>query len=238
MIPTNHFCSPFVHTNAAGRIASHNKAAVLHYQRGNYQFALVTLKSALFLLRENQADSQRYVCQAVSSVTVVEDPRSPFSFYSRPFVFVEATEDKSYGTVSDSSCVLQVALVLYNLGLVYHAIGRCNCDISVQRDFFGRALILYHHAHLAMKEAEEVWDFNQTHHFSLFLAVCNNAASINFEQHQFGEVNRWMDFVVRLSFCDEYIQNLDAEDFDFFFTASLVLREAFEDRLFSMAPAA
>ena len=219
--------------NANMSIASLNESAVWDILRGDLHAASSTLRAALCLLR-NQDSSERYICRPITSVELNENTLSPIFFFSRPFVLVEVTQDD----LTEENSTTPVVAILYNLALIHHTIGESSQDPALRRHSFKHAMGLYYHAHLAMSNAENVWSFSHKQNLLLFLAVCNNIAAINFERHEYGEVNRYMDFIISLTFFDDITENLDDEEYDFFFTASLVLRETFRDSLFSMAAAA
>lgn len=229
--------------DANSRITAMNDKAIHFYQSRDYEAALNIFLSTLDFLRAAQSNQhhvepQRYVCRAVTSVDLPEDfSNILFPFDTRPFVFVEGTQDDEEARASDTDSVLQVVVILYNMALTYQALAG-STNVVNRPKYLGKALSLYSLAQSAISESEEAWDFNESHHFSLFMAIGNNQTSIGFYKNEFTEVSHWLDFLVYLMYQDDHVHLLDAEEYDFYFTTGFILRESFQERLFTLAAAA
>lgn len=247
-----------VHFNAA--LAAMNNQAIVHYLHGDLKGSLALLNQTLNFMKERQASSnlqrdlqrdqrQRYICQPIKSVPLTDDSMNRlgclFPFYSRPFQLVPLGDDDDQDSTalpldtSNQDSLLQLVVLLYNTGLVYHAMGIADTNKTERNIHFRKALHFYHLVYHTMNQPDS-FSANEPDHLLFLLAVYNNIAFVDSYLHNFCQVNYWMKcFVDLIKHCDDAWNNsrirlLDDEDYHYFFSTVGI----FQWRPLTLAPAA
>lgn len=251
-----HFDSPRhanVHVNA--ELAAMNNQAIVHYLHGDLKGSLSLLNQTLNFMKESQAcnlqrdQRQRYACQPIKSVPLSDDSMNRlgclFPFYSRPFQLVPLCDDDQDSEVlpldtSNQDSVLQLVVLLYNTGLVYHAMAIADTNKTERNIHFRKALHFYHLVYHTMNQPDSSWGYNEPDHLLFLLAVYNNIAFVDSYLNNFCQVNYWLKcFVELIKHCDDAWNNsrirlLDDEDYHYFFSTAGI----FQWRPLTLAPAA